>query len=268
MTNFDELKSLFCSNFSVLILGAPGSGKSYLVDSVLKTVKTKRVDLCGLIHTQESALESMLLQLKVDSLESLSTPVVVVVDNMDRFTQQRQSLLYTLFDTCYNTSFFSVIGMSCKLDIVSQFEKRVKSRFSQRFICLTPQLNEYTDDYREIEAIQKNGMEHYLCEESVFISALSNLHLCLLQESLSLDIFTFESMFTCISSKINSKVYLKIEKSHAKEAFRELVTFGFFSSFCPLPVYFDNVECFLAVSSSFVKNLNEKHPNRLYSITK
>lgn len=65
-----------------------------------------------------------------------SEAVAFVLEDIDRFTKQpKQTLLYNLFD-CTQTSSVPivVIGISCSLDCISLFEKRVKSRFSHRVI--------------------------------------------------------------------------------------------------------------------------------------
>jgi hypothetical protein len=71
--------------------------------------------------------------------ESQSSPVIIVVDAIDKFAQSsRQTLLYSLFDRVQATGGvpLSVIGMSTRLDFVSLLEKRVRSRFSHRSLII------------------------------------------------------------------------------------------------------------------------------------
>lgn len=67
-----------------------------------------------------------------------STAVVFVMDEFDLFaTHARQTLLYNLFDIAQaRKAPIAVLGLTTKIDVVESLEKRVKSRFSHRYVYL------------------------------------------------------------------------------------------------------------------------------------
>lgn len=69
--------------------------------------------------------------------EHRTVALVFIIDEFERFTvHNRQTLLYNLFDlsTSNHTIPISVIGLTSKVNIKEQLEKRVSSRFSQRIL--------------------------------------------------------------------------------------------------------------------------------------
>ncbi|CAK7268854.1 origin recognition complex subunit 4 [Sporothrix epigloea] len=68
-----------------------------------------------------------------------STSVVFVIDEFDLFaTHARQTLLYNLFDIAQaRKAPIAVLGLTTKIDVVESLEKRVKSRFSHRYVYLS-----------------------------------------------------------------------------------------------------------------------------------
>jgi origin recognition complex subunit 4 len=74
-----------------------------------------------------------------------SKPLMFILDEFDLFTKHKgQLLLYTLLNTIQTSSSpMCLIGLTCRLDVLDQLEKRVKSRFSHRQIYL---FNNYTFD--------------------------------------------------------------------------------------------------------------------------
>ena len=64
--------------------------------------------------------------------------VVFVIDEFDLFTQHaRQTLLYNLFDIAQaRKAPIAVLGVTTRIDVVEALEKRVKSRFSHRYVHL------------------------------------------------------------------------------------------------------------------------------------
>lgn len=64
--------------------------------------------------------------------------VVFIIDEFDLFTQHaRQTLLYNLFDIAQaRKAPIAVLGITTKIDVVEALEKRVKSRFSHRYVHL------------------------------------------------------------------------------------------------------------------------------------
>lgn len=157
---------------SALMLAARGTGKSSLVNTVLKRLEESGtltegmvVRLSGLLQTDDrQALKEITCQLKLENaiadkvfgsfaenlaflLESLrcgsketSKPVIFILDEFDLFCHHHnQTLLYNLFDVAQSAQApICVLGLTCRLDVIELLEKRVKSRFSHRQIHLFP----------------------------------------------------------------------------------------------------------------------------------
>ena len=68
-----------------------------------------------------------------------SQSVVFVIDEFDMFASHpRQTLLYNLFDIAQSRKApIAVMGCTTRLDVVEMLEKRVKSRFSHRYVYLS-----------------------------------------------------------------------------------------------------------------------------------
>lgn len=64
--------------------------------------------------------------------------VIFILDEFDLFTSHpRQTLLYNLFDIAQaRKAPIAVLGLTTKIDVVERLEKRVKSRFSHRYVHL------------------------------------------------------------------------------------------------------------------------------------
>ncbi|KAK5686508.1 origin recognition complex subunit 4 [Elasticomyces elasticus] len=165
---------------SMLLIGARGSGKSALVNQILREQAVEHegdfhiVRLSGFFHTDDKiALREIWRQLGRDlegeddeSLSSrnyadtlttllalLSHPadqgreqeagqvtksVVFILDEFELFaTHPRQTLLYNLFDIAQSRKApIAVLGLTTKIDVSEGLEKRVKSRFSHRYVYL------------------------------------------------------------------------------------------------------------------------------------
>ncbi|KAK2589927.1 origin recognition complex subunit 4 [Conoideocrella luteorostrata] len=69
-----------------------------------------------------------------------SQSVVFIIDEFDMFAAHpRQTLLYNLFDIAQSRKApIAVLGCTTRLDVVEMLEKRVKSRFSHRYVYLAP----------------------------------------------------------------------------------------------------------------------------------
>lgn len=68
-----------------------------------------------------------------------SKSVVFVIDEFDLFaTHARQTLLYNLFDIAQaRKAPIAVLGLTNRIDVVESLEKRVKSRFSHRYVYMS-----------------------------------------------------------------------------------------------------------------------------------
>ncbi|KAB5536049.1 origin recognition complex subunit 4 C-terminus-domain-containing protein [Coniochaeta sp. 2T2.1] len=165
---------------SMLVIGARGSGKTTLVESIVSKIAEDHKDefhvvrLNGFIHTDDKiALKEIWRQLGkemdveddlinktnnyADTLASLlavlshpseileaqqgvtSKSVVFIIDEFDLFaTHARQTLLYNLFDIAQaRKAPIAVLGLTTRIDVVETLEKRVKSRFSHRYVYLS-----------------------------------------------------------------------------------------------------------------------------------
>ncbi|KAG9564967.1 origin recognition complex, subunit 4, partial [Aureobasidium melanogenum] len=166
---------------SILIIGARGTGKSAVLDTILQAQYLQNPDLFhvvrlnGFIHTddkialrdiwrqlgkQADAEDEFTAQNAADTLTTLlallshpeelgrsadqvTKSVVFVLDEFDLFTTHpRQTLLYNLFDIAQSRKApIAVIGTTTRFDVVEQLEKRVKSRFSHRYVHLSSAAN-------------------------------------------------------------------------------------------------------------------------------
>ncbi|OQU95475.1 hypothetical protein CLAIMM_01674 [Cladophialophora immunda] len=82
------------------------------------------------------ALDNSTAERKAEGGNHASKSVIFVLDEFDLFTTHpRQTLLYNLFDIAQaRKAPIAVIGCSTRMDIVDCLEKRVKSRFSHRWL--------------------------------------------------------------------------------------------------------------------------------------
>lgn len=172
----------FGTSNSVLILGLPGQGTSFLVNNVLEVFneKVSVVKLSGLLHTNDHlALKHIIQQLHIDVLEedkvtgsffdnlgfvleSLKSsnrneakPLIIVLDQLEYFTHHKnQTLLYNLFDVVQShQAAICVIAITKRIDALELLEKRVKSRFSPNEIYI---VNSVTYDLRLLKVNVKS----------------------------------------------------------------------------------------------------------------
>ncbi|KAL8728220.1 MAG: hypothetical protein Q9181_005420 [Wetmoreana brouardii] len=100
-------------------------------------------DTTGIRTNYADALTSLLALLAHSSgeeggQEEIARSVIFVIDEFDLFaSHSRQTLLYNLFDVAQSRNApIAVIGLTTRIDIVESLEKRVKSRFGQRYVYL------------------------------------------------------------------------------------------------------------------------------------
>ncbi|KFZ09109.1 hypothetical protein V502_08940 [Pseudogymnoascus sp. VKM F-4520 (FW-2644)] len=164
---------------SMLVIGARGSGKTTLVETVISDLSIEHrenfhvVRLNGFTHTDDKlalrdiwrqlgremeveedltaktnnyadtltsllALLSHPTELSEDRANHMAKSVVFILDEFELFASHpRQTLLYNLFDIAQaRKAPIAVLGVTTKIDVVETLEKRVKSRFSHRYVHL------------------------------------------------------------------------------------------------------------------------------------
>lgn len=92
-----------------------------------------------------------------------SQSVVFVIDEFDLFAAHaRQTLLYNLFDIAQaRKAPIAVLGLTTRIDVVESLEKRVKSRFSHRYVHLSlpKSLPAYWDICRQGLQVEENDLD-------------------------------------------------------------------------------------------------------------
>jgi origin recognition complex subunit 4 len=85
------------------------------------------------------ALLSHPSELSEGQINQTAKSVVFILDEFDLFTtHSRQTLLYNLFDIAQaRKAPIIVLGLTARIDVVESLEKRVKSRFSHRYVHLS-----------------------------------------------------------------------------------------------------------------------------------
>ncbi|XP_072021075.1 origin recognition complex subunit 4-like [Amphiura filiformis] len=211
---------------SVLLIGPRGSGKSMLLDSVLDELKENKkvsktlltVRLNGLLQTDDRlAIQEITRQLHLDNtvgdrvfgsfsenlsflLEALkrgdkeTSPVLFILDEFDLFAHHKnQTLLYNLFDISQSAQTpVTVIGITCRLDVIELLEKRVKSRFSHRQIHIFNKLNfeQYVEKFCDILSLPPSFQpKHIVTHWNKHIQVLSEYDsiLTILRKTFDLD---------------------------------------------------------------------------------
>ncbi|KAG4439502.1 hypothetical protein IFR05_005038 [Cadophora sp. M221] len=102
-------------------------------------------EIAGKTSNYSDTLASLLALLSHPSEISESEPeqtaksVIFILDEFDLFTTHpRQTLLYNLFDIAQaRKAPIIVLGLTARVDVVESLEKRVKSRFSHRYVHLS-----------------------------------------------------------------------------------------------------------------------------------
>jgi origin recognition complex subunit 4 len=71
--------------------------------------------------------------------DQVAKAVIFIMDEFDLFAQHpRQTLLYNLFDIAQSRKApIAVLGLTTRIDVTDSLEKRVKSRFSHRYVHLS-----------------------------------------------------------------------------------------------------------------------------------
>ncbi|KAI1300577.1 origin recognition complex subunit 4 C-terminus-domain-containing protein [Xylaria venustula] len=92
-----------------------------------------------------------------------SKSVIFIIDEFELFaTHARQTLLYNLFDIAQaRKAPIAVLGLTTRIDVVESLEKRVKSRFSHRYVYLSlpKSLPAYWDICKQGWIVDKEDLE-------------------------------------------------------------------------------------------------------------
>ncbi|KAI5925272.1 origin recognition complex subunit 4 C-terminus-domain-containing protein [Camillea tinctor] len=92
-----------------------------------------------------------------------SKSVIFIIDEFDLFaTHARQTLLYNLFDIAQaRKAPIAVLGLTTRIDVVESLEKRVKSRFSHRYVYLSlpKSLPAYWDVCKQGLSVDQDDLE-------------------------------------------------------------------------------------------------------------
>ena len=99
----------------------------------------------------------------VDGAAKAAKSVIIILDEFDLFTTHpRQTLLYNLFDIAQSKKApIAIIGCSTRMDVVDCLEKRVKSRFSHRWlhIPMMKTLSTFQEAVQQILTVEETGTE-------------------------------------------------------------------------------------------------------------
>ncbi|XP_040213959.1 origin recognition complex subunit 4 isoform X2 [Rana temporaria] len=121
---------------------------------------------------------SFLLEALKTGDRSSSCPVIFILDEFDLFAHHKnQTLLYNLFDIAQSAQTpITVIGLTCRLDVMELLEKRVKSRFSHRQIHLLNSFSfsEYRDIFKELLSLASGFPDMNFAEQ--WNTSIQSLH--------------------------------------------------------------------------------------------
>ncbi|TVY81777.1 Origin recognition complex subunit [Lachnellula suecica] len=100
---------------------------------------------------------------QADQPEQTTKSVIFILDEFDLFTTHaRQTLLYNLFDIAQaRKAPIAVLGLTTRIDVVESLEKRVKSRFSHRYVYLSlpRSLPAFWEICKEALTVEKDAMD-------------------------------------------------------------------------------------------------------------
>ncbi|TQS34769.1 hypothetical protein Golomagni_04836 [Golovinomyces magnicellulatus] len=91
------------------------------------------------MSTETESNQNSTITVNAITTTTTSKSVIFILDEFDHFTtHHRQTLLYNLFDIAQSKKApILVLGLTTKVDVVERLEKRVKSRFSHRYIFVS-----------------------------------------------------------------------------------------------------------------------------------
>lgn len=168
-----------------------------------------------------------------------SQSVLFVIDEFDMFaTHPRQTLLYNLFDIAQSRKApIAVLGCTTRLDVVETLEKRVKSRFSHRYVYLS---------------LPKTPVAYWhVCKQGLTVTADDAA-----SEGLDAGLEGFAEFIRYWN--------LKIEDLYTQRTFQDLLQFHYYTSKSPSSFF---TEWILPLSTLNLKDLRIKVPTASSPIT-
>ncbi|VWU52247.1 conserved protein, unknown function [Hepatocystis sp. ex Piliocolobus tephrosceles] len=123
---------------------------AYLYRDDLQCIKSILTQLYNYINTEDKIENSSLLNDYIIKLEKILIQInndhkqtLLIIENVEKFSlQNKQNLLYTLFDLLHKKNIFiNIICVTNILDITQTLEKRIKSRFTFEMLHILPILN-------------------------------------------------------------------------------------------------------------------------------
>ena len=116
-----------------------------------------------LSHSDEMDVDPNVME--VDEAGRSAKSVIIILDEFDLFTTHpRQTLLYNLFDIAQSKKApIAVIGCSTRMDVVDCLEKRVKSRFSHRWlhVPMTKTLSMFQEAVQQMLIVEETETERH-----------------------------------------------------------------------------------------------------------
>ncbi|KAI1268237.1 hypothetical protein F5Y18DRAFT_415108 [Xylariaceae sp. FL1019] len=148
-----------------------------------------------------------------------SKSVVFIIDEFELFaTHGRQTLLYNLFDIAQaRKAPIAVIGLTTRIDVVESLEKRVKSRFSHRYVYL---------------ALSKSLVAYWdVCKRGLFVDEED-----LESEGLDINLEGFQEFLDYWSKKIDTLRRTPAFEDHLEYYYYTSKSVASFLSSCILPL--------------------------------
>ncbi|KAL8684507.1 MAG: hypothetical protein Q9224_006308, partial [Gallowayella concinna] len=101
--------------------------------------------------------------------DAIAKSVIFVIEEFDLFASHpRQTLLYNLFDVAQSRNApIAVLGLTTRIDVVESLEKRVKSRFGQRYIYLS-----HPKNFGSFQAMCKSALMSRELADQTFLDRL------------------------------------------------------------------------------------------------
>lgn len=135
-------------------LTAVNSEEDHVQDTTSSYADVMTSLLTLLSHPDEQLIEDENGAVRTHDEGRVAKSTIFILDEFDLFTTHpRQTLLYNLFDIAQSRKApIAVVGCSSRMDVVDGLEKRVKSRFSQRWVFVPPprSLGDWDDVVRSV----------------------------------------------------------------------------------------------------------------------